>query len=307
MIAVMRLAMPDRLIPASLDVEGIAGLEARLEAGANVVTSIVPPQSGLAGVSQAELDIDAGLRTAPGSAAPAGAGARGGRRRRVRRAGWRRSARSAASPSVTLHETGGRRRQAAGHRGLLPGLKAGYEVVLIDRRPACLPPVWPPRRHVFDVTEEEARARELMARATPCCRPARTTRRWPGWRAACPAWDVPLLFDLGAYGVTSSKLAPERLIRDWTCRRPLPWPACGLPAVVKPSSASGSEGVRVVRRRSASWRPRGASWSAAGHEAVVEEFVAGPSLSLEVIAWGGRAVPLLGTELEFDAPTTASG
>ena len=64
----MRLVMPDRLIPASLDVEGIAGLEARLEAGANVVTSIVPPSSGLCGVSQAELDIDAGLRTVAGVA-----------------------------------------------------------------------------------------------------------------------------------------------------------------------------------------------------------------------------------------------
>jgi methylornithine synthase len=65
-IAVMRLAMPDRLIPASLDVDGLAGLERRLEAGANVVTSIVPPTVGLAGVSQAELDIDEGYRTVHG-------------------------------------------------------------------------------------------------------------------------------------------------------------------------------------------------------------------------------------------------
>ncbi|HUK76181.1 MAG TPA: radical SAM protein [Thermoleophilia bacterium] len=64
-IATMRLAMPDRLIPASLDVDGIAGLESRIAAGANVVTSLVPPHSGLAGVSQSELDIDEGLRTAP--------------------------------------------------------------------------------------------------------------------------------------------------------------------------------------------------------------------------------------------------
>jgi len=64
-IATMRLAMPDRLIPASLDVDGIAGLEPRIAAGANVVTSIVPPSLGLAGVSQSELDIDEGLRTAP--------------------------------------------------------------------------------------------------------------------------------------------------------------------------------------------------------------------------------------------------
>ena len=64
-IATMRLVMPDRLIPASLDVDGIAGLETRIAAGANVVTSLVPPHSGLAGVSQSELDIDDGLRTAP--------------------------------------------------------------------------------------------------------------------------------------------------------------------------------------------------------------------------------------------------
>lgn len=65
-IAAMRLAMPDRFIPASLDVDGIAGLERRLNAGANVVTSIVPPTVGLAGVSQSELDIDEGNRTVAG-------------------------------------------------------------------------------------------------------------------------------------------------------------------------------------------------------------------------------------------------
>jgi len=65
-IAAMRLAMPEALIPASLDVDGIRGLERRLQAGANVVTSIVPPTAGLAGVSQAELDIDEGYRTVAG-------------------------------------------------------------------------------------------------------------------------------------------------------------------------------------------------------------------------------------------------
>ncbi len=64
-IAVMRLIMPERLIPASLDVDGIKGLKLRLEAGANVVTSIIPPSSSLAGVSQSTLDIEQGLRTVP--------------------------------------------------------------------------------------------------------------------------------------------------------------------------------------------------------------------------------------------------
>ena len=61
--AVMRLVFPNRLIPASLDVDGIDGLKNRLDAGANVVTSIVQPGEGLAGVAQHSLDIEEGKRT----------------------------------------------------------------------------------------------------------------------------------------------------------------------------------------------------------------------------------------------------
>lgn len=62
-IAVMRLVFPNRLIPASLDVAGLKGLAERLNAGANVVTSIIPPEAGLAGVSNHSLDIEDGNRT----------------------------------------------------------------------------------------------------------------------------------------------------------------------------------------------------------------------------------------------------
>jgi len=61
--AVMRLVFPGRLIPASLDVEGISGLQSRLNSGANVVTSIVPPGEGLVGVAQHSLNIEEGGRT----------------------------------------------------------------------------------------------------------------------------------------------------------------------------------------------------------------------------------------------------
>ncbi len=60
-IAVMRLCMPDRLIPASLDVDGLRGLAVRLAAGANVVTSIIPSGFGLSGVAS-ERDIGTALR-----------------------------------------------------------------------------------------------------------------------------------------------------------------------------------------------------------------------------------------------------
>lgn len=62
-IAVMRLVMPDRLIPASLDIDGLNGLKARLDAGANVITSIVSPRKGFSGVANRTLDIDDAGRT----------------------------------------------------------------------------------------------------------------------------------------------------------------------------------------------------------------------------------------------------
>jgi methylornithine synthase len=65
-IAVLRLVFPNRLIPASLDVHGIAGLQEQLEAGANVVTSLITPQSGMLGVAQSTLDVAQGLRTKKG-------------------------------------------------------------------------------------------------------------------------------------------------------------------------------------------------------------------------------------------------
>jgi methylornithine synthase len=65
-IAVLRLIFPDKLIPASLDIDGREHLIERLEAGANVITSLIPPAMGLCGVSQATLDINEGYRTVIG-------------------------------------------------------------------------------------------------------------------------------------------------------------------------------------------------------------------------------------------------
>ena len=65
-IALMRLLNPRVLIPASLDVEGLEGLESRMLAGCNVVTSIITPSTGLAGVAQSTMDVDEGKRTVAG-------------------------------------------------------------------------------------------------------------------------------------------------------------------------------------------------------------------------------------------------
>lgn len=63
-LSAMRLLRHDAFIPATLDVEGVAGMEARLDAGASTVTSIIPASSHLAGVAQSSMDIEEGHRCA---------------------------------------------------------------------------------------------------------------------------------------------------------------------------------------------------------------------------------------------------
>ncbi len=56
-ISLIRIANPDYLIPASLDIDGLKGLQSRINAGANIVTSIIPSGFGLCGVASQD-DIE---------------------------------------------------------------------------------------------------------------------------------------------------------------------------------------------------------------------------------------------------------
>jgi len=178
--------------------------------------------------------------------------------------------------------------------------KAGWETVLVDRREAPPAAGLADRHVVTDIVADDTLAKALVTACDavlPACEDPGTLE----WLAEnVPAWGVPLLFDLDAYRVSESKIASWRLFADLDVPRPLPWPSCGFPAVVKPDSASGSEGVSVVED-DAELMAALARLAAAGHEPVIEEYIAGPSLSLEVLAWDGHVVPLQVTGLEFDA------
>lgn len=178
--------------------------------------------------------------------------------------------------------------------------KAGWDTVVVDRREATPASGLADTVVIADITADEARARGLVT-ACDAVLPACEDESTLAWLTEhVPAWGVPLLFDLDAYRVTSSKLASRRLFAELDVPRPGDWPGCGFPAVVKPSSGSGSEWVTVVSDEQGLAAARRAL-ERGGHEVVVEEYVEGPSLSLEVLAWKGHAVPLQVTGLEFDA------
>ncbi|MCP4691234.1 MAG: 3-methylornithine--L-lysine ligase PylC, partial [Desulfobacterales bacterium] len=103
-------------------------------------------------------------------------------------------------------------------------------------------------------------------------------------------------FDPSAYKISSSKLESNRLFSKICVPTPRPWPECGFPVVAKPTSASGSKGVRILHS------------SEELNELdlplefmVLQEFVPGPSYSIEVLGSGGRYTPLQVTDLEMDA------
>jgi pyrrolysine biosynthesis protein PylC len=178
--------------------------------------------------------------------------------------------------------------------------KAGYETVLIDRRPAPPAAGLANVHYVFDIVAEPAKARALL-RACDAVLPACENDVTLAWLAEqVPALGVPLLFDLDAYHVTSSKIRSNELFARLDVPHPRPWPECGFPVVVKPSNASGSVGVTVVGSEQALDAARRALESDS-KDVVVEEYVAGPSLSLEVVSCGGRTTVLLPTALEFDS------
>lgn len=177
--------------------------------------------------------------------------------------------------------------------------KAGHATLLVDRRPAPPAAGLADAHVVLDVTADEERARAVLGSCDavlPACEDLATL----AWLAEhVPRWGVSLLFDLDAYTLTSSKIASNQLFALLGVPRPRPWPGCDFPVIVKPSAASGSEGVTLARDEEELVAAQQALASS-GSGVVVEEFVPGPSLSLEVLCRDGVATPLQVTGLEFD-------
>ena len=110
---------------------------------------------------------------------------------------------------------------------------------------------------------------------------------------------VPLLFDLPSYEITSSKSRSNEVMASAGIPLPRPWPDCGFPAIVKPASQSGSVGVTTVHDREG--MERGLEFiRGIGDEPVIQEFVSGKSVSIEVIGNGSTARPYVVTEVCLD-------
>lgn len=175
--------------------------------------------------------------------------------------------------------------------------KAGWEVRLVDRKPH------PPALGLCDDfvqcdAADTARLKGVLGDVDLVLPALEDDAALVGLASWAQRSKVAFAFDPDAYSVASSKLASNRLFARLALPAPLPWPQCRPPLLAKPAVGSGSRGVHLIRDPAALAACFGGSKIPEGW--IVEEFVEGPSHSLEVIGFNGRYQALQVTDLAMD-------
>ncbi|MCL2509614.1 MAG: 3-methylornithine--L-lysine ligase PylC [Methanomassiliicoccaceae archaeon] len=177
--------------------------------------------------------------------------------------------------------------------------KAGFETLVIDRKASAPALSISDRQEILDVTADVDKTKKALQDCDfviPACEEIDALRTLDKMMKHL---EIPFLFDLDAYAISSSKKRSNEIMAEVGVPLPKPWPECGFPVIVKPSSQSGSIGVSAVEESS--------GMDAAlkivedlGDIPIIQEFVSGKSVSIEVIGRGDTARSLITTEVVLD-------
>ncbi len=175
--------------------------------------------------------------------------------------------------------------------------KAGWEVVLVDRNSMVPAAGLCETFYQLDVTGEALDLPGAIKSADLIIPALENPVALKCLKERAAKEDIPLAYDAAAYAVSSSKKESDLLFDKLAIPAPKPWPKCDLPVVVKPSDSSGSKGIRKISKmenllpfvvdESNNW--------------VIQEFLEGPSYSLEVFGAKGNFVSLQVTEIVVDS------
>lgn len=107
---------------------------------------------------------------------------------------------------------------------------------------------------------------------------------------------IPFAFDPAAYAISSSKIKSFQLFNRTAVSTPSGWPTCKFPVIAKPNQGSGSRGLKIFNNKTAlqdTIRLPAQEW-------LIQEFIPGPSYSLEVIGLPGQYITPQVTDLAID-------
>jgi pyrrolysine biosynthesis protein PylC len=178
-------------------------------------------------------------------------------------------------------------------------LQAGWEVLLIDRDPDV-----PARAlaHYFiqsDVTTNVSDLSDIFKDMDLIIPALENDKALKSLKDLAKKRRFPLAFDDAAYAITSSKQKSDALFKEIRLPAPQSWPGYGFPIIMKPSGLSGSQGIQKIDNREEltsfdqEKNLQNENW-------IIQEFLEGPSYSLEVVGVNGNYYSLQPTIIEVD-------
>ncbi len=176
--------------------------------------------------------------------------------------------------------------------------KAGFYSILFDKNPDVPASGLCDEFVCSDICSGDPRVLEKLLKAhiiLPAMENIDTIRYLEGLQSIHKA---KVAFDFHAYAISSSKWQSNRLFDNLGIPAPVYYPESKPPYVAKPSSESGSAGVRVLN--TVSEAEQFLSSLEAQEEWIVQEQLAGPSYSLEIIGRPGAYRTYQITEIHID-------
>ncbi|MCL2711688.1 MAG: 3-methylornithine--L-lysine ligase PylC [Methanomassiliicoccaceae archaeon] len=174
--------------------------------------------------------------------------------------------------------------------------KAGFKTLVLDKSNNAPAFSMSDEFETIDILERESDARKIFRKCDavlPACENMRALLKLDEMFRYS---DIPLLFDMRSYKISSSKNASNAMMEKIGIPMPKKWQECDLPVIVKPSSQSGSVGVTVAYTKD-ELNEGIRKVMGLGDEPVIQEFVRGKNVSVEVIGDGEEFRSFVTTEI----------
>lgn len=177
--------------------------------------------------------------------------------------------------------------------------KAGYDVILIDRRHKPIASALADEFHKLDVIKDREAIKAIFKRTDAVLPALEDVKALLITEKMCQEVGVPYMQDNASFILTSNKYNFIRFCEKHGLPFPEMFPEAELPFIIKPVVSSGSRGIHLVntfKELEKVWR----RMKKRGIKFLVQEYVTGYFLSLELFGLNGCPLPMQVTCLEFD-------
>jgi pyrrolysine biosynthesis protein PylC len=178
--------------------------------------------------------------------------------------------------------------------------KAGFETFVIDRKKTAPALSLSDSYEIADAVKEPEKVRKLLSDCDVVIPALEELDALENLVKITGEIEKPFLFDIDSYRISCSKERSNQIMDSVGVPLPKPYPECGFPVIVKPSSQSGSIGVSAVNNE-AEMADALKIVEKLNDTPIVQEFVSGKSVSIEVIGNGSTARSYVTTEVVLDS------